>query len=552
MALNGNFSEYPVSGSQFGLYCEWSGVQNQTSAYTDVTLKVYLSYYNLSVSARNDCVASINGEDETFSTSAINDTTSSGWKKKLIKTKTVRVRHSSDGTAKGIKMSASWRFGANYEGTYVGTITAETTVDLDAISTNSILNNVSTIYVDSDAPVIQATITIYNSSYTHQLVVSGTNGLLVPFADIRGRVGPQVISLQLSDSQVAEFMNELGAVSEKEVTCTLSTYGENGAVGVASTVNAKIAVSQENSTPSFSSATYKDSNASTSLITGDNKIIIQNKSSLQITVNGASAKNGATIESYSATVGLKSVTSNTNVINFGAVDVYGEQSARVTVTDSRGFSYSANISIPITRYSGDITIDDWSVKRKNNVGDEVTLTFSGTFPALFSNSITQCYWTYQELGGNTEYGGELTITESSGRFTFTSVLSTLFDSNKAYYIVINISDKFSSDSEQIRLSRGTPQVEFRSGYVNVNDRLEVKGYGIGYVNELSDSDNLFNLTVGGVYIRATAPPTGKNYPSTNPGILEFIDGPIKLLRYTDITGVVKTSIAYDGQFTAWK
>ena len=42
MALSGTFQNYPVSS--FGLYCEWSGVQSVTGNYTDVTLKVYLSY----------------------------------------------------------------------------------------------------------------------------------------------------------------------------------------------------------------------------------------------------------------------------------------------------------------------------------------------------------------------------------------------------------------------------------------------------------------------------------------------------------------------------
>lgn len=47
MALSGTFQNYPVSS--FGLYCEWSGAQSVTANYTDVTLKVYLSYYTLDV-----------------------------------------------------------------------------------------------------------------------------------------------------------------------------------------------------------------------------------------------------------------------------------------------------------------------------------------------------------------------------------------------------------------------------------------------------------------------------------------------------------------------
>ena len=50
-ALSGTFQNYPVSS--FGLYCEWSGTQSITGNYTDVTLKVYLSYYTLEVGARS-------------------------------------------------------------------------------------------------------------------------------------------------------------------------------------------------------------------------------------------------------------------------------------------------------------------------------------------------------------------------------------------------------------------------------------------------------------------------------------------------------------------
>lgn len=84
MALSGTFQSYPVSS--FGLYCEWSGTQSITGNYTDVTLKVYLSYYTLDVGARSDSTISINGVSETYTVPAIEDY-SSGWKKKLLKTK---------------------------------------------------------------------------------------------------------------------------------------------------------------------------------------------------------------------------------------------------------------------------------------------------------------------------------------------------------------------------------------------------------------------------------------------------------------------------------
>ena len=54
MALSGSFYNYPVKS--FGLYCEWSASQSVTGNYSNVTLKVYLSYWDLYVGARDDGV----------------------------------------------------------------------------------------------------------------------------------------------------------------------------------------------------------------------------------------------------------------------------------------------------------------------------------------------------------------------------------------------------------------------------------------------------------------------------------------------------------------
>ena len=63
MALSGSFYNYPTGS--FGLYCEWDGVQSKSGNYTDITMRVYLSYWTLSVGERSDSTVSINGKKET-------------------------------------------------------------------------------------------------------------------------------------------------------------------------------------------------------------------------------------------------------------------------------------------------------------------------------------------------------------------------------------------------------------------------------------------------------------------------------------------------------
>lgn len=130
MALSGSFYKYPVDN--FGLYCTWSATQNVTGNYSDVTLNVYLKYYTLNVGSRSDSTVSINGVSETYTAPAISDS-SADYDLTLLKTYTVRVNHNSNGTKTGVALSAYWRFSGTYSGTSITSITASTTIDLDAI-----------------------------------------------------------------------------------------------------------------------------------------------------------------------------------------------------------------------------------------------------------------------------------------------------------------------------------------------------------------------------------------------------------------------------------
>lgn len=135
MALSGSFKKYPVSN--FGLYCKWSAAQSKSGNYSDVTLDVYLHYYEIYVGARSDSTISINGQSETYTAPAISHNAGKYYDR-LLKSKTVRVQHNADGTKTNVPLSASWRLSGTYSGVSVGTITASTTIDLDTIPTYSL------------------------------------------------------------------------------------------------------------------------------------------------------------------------------------------------------------------------------------------------------------------------------------------------------------------------------------------------------------------------------------------------------------------------------
>lgn len=130
MALSGTFYNYPYQ--QFGVYCEWSGTQDIPGNYTDVTVKVYVSYYTLNIGERSGTVT-INGTGYTFTSPEIRDMSGGSYKKVLVATKTGRVNHNSDGSKPNVALSAEWDCTLTYHDTYYSSITASDTVTLTAI-----------------------------------------------------------------------------------------------------------------------------------------------------------------------------------------------------------------------------------------------------------------------------------------------------------------------------------------------------------------------------------------------------------------------------------
>lgn len=167
MALSGSFNSYPVSS--FGLYCEWNASQSVTGNYSDVTLNVYLSYYTLEVGARSDSNINIAGNNEQYTAPAINDY-SSGWKKRFLKSKSVRVYHDGNGNA-NCYLGASWRFSGTYSGTYISWIEATTTVSLDKIDRAAPSVSISTSNITPNAVTVSA-----SASTTCDVWEYSTNG----------------------------------------------------------------------------------------------------------------------------------------------------------------------------------------------------------------------------------------------------------------------------------------------------------------------------------------------------------------------------------------
>ena len=111
--------------------------------------------------------------------------------------------------------------------------------------------------------------------------------------------------------------------------------------------------SQSACTPTTNGApTYSDTNSTTTGITSNNQYIIQSKSNCKVVIpNAASAKNNASISSYTVTLGsqTKTVTAigSSNPIDFGSIDSSSNLSLSYYATDSRGFKSASTSAVTV-------------------------------------------------------------------------------------------------------------------------------------------------------------------------------------------------------------
>lgn len=208
-----------------------------------------------------------------------------------------------------------------------------------------------------------------------------------------------------------------------------------------------------NANPTFS-ASYKDTNSTTTAITNNNQQIIRNQSTLQVSVTSLSAKKSSTISTV--TCALNGTTYNGTIsgtsctFNIGTVNIASNTTATVKVTDSRGNSTSQNLSI---------TVLDWvlptaitTMERENNFYSDTTITVDGSISSVNNKNTMAIKLRYKKT----------TVSTWSSYTTMQDNVSQVFtlDNNYAWDVQVVITDLFGSTTYNLVLSRGMPIVFF--------------------------------------------------------------------------------------------
>lgn len=566
MALSGTFQNYPVSS--FGLYCEWSGTQSITGNYTDVTLKVYLSYYTLDVGARSDSTISINGVSETYTVPAIEDY-SSGWKKKLLKTKTVRVNHNANGTKSGVALSASWRFSGTYSGVSIGTITASITVTLNSIDrtaptvscsvsnitangftisasssatsdiwqyslnggsswtqfsttagtsasitlsslspnttysvrvrarkrTNQVYGTSSTVSAktlggavilncgnfaaDASTVNLSLRVTVYNAAYTNYITIKNGSTTYLSLTGRTWAAGTASRTITLTSAERTTLLNAMANLKSFTATIELVTKSGNTQIGNASTCTCTISTTEANSRPTLSGFTFADSYSTTTAITGNDQVLIQSYSRLTVTPGTATAKNGASIVSYSAVCsGVTKSNTTGAALSLGTIGTSGTRDITLTVTDSRGYTASVTKSVTVVPYSKP-KVNSVSLRRTNEIETEMQLVFNGSISAITvdgaqKNSLLYVRYRYK-LTSASSYNAYTSIlasvTANGTSFSFSNLELCNLNAEASYDFHLQIRDKLDSLTSldlYFVVPQGTPLVALRKKMVGIN------------------------------------------------------------------------------------
>lgn len=662
MALHGTFEYYPYQ--QFGLFCEWNGVQDAVNNRTTITLKVYASYYTLNIGTKSGSTT-VNGSTASFTSPEIRDMAGGGYKKKLIATRVINVSHNSDGTKTNVGLKAVWNCALHYHDVYYASLTAQTSVDLSPIdrsrpvvtvqldqvdSTTATFNitsnstcdswyyqlnggdyvaystregqstslaltgltpgeeyelnvkarrksnqleslpvtvefqteggaaleSCSPIIADAEYPQLKFAYTAYDTDYTYNIAVKDGSTTLFTITGLTVTTGFRQKTINLTAEQVTALMTAIPTDSEKEFTVEMTTVdGNNNPVGSPQTKPVLVQITDA-SAPVFTSASYQDIAPNPLSVTGNDQIIIQNQSSLRVICDTATPATGATIVEYAATIGGKTVTSNTTTIAFGYC-TETETQLVVSAKDSRGMVTSITLTITLLPYA-DPVYTEWEIGRENGIGADINVSFSGTFSSLMINGVEKnqvklihIYYGLYPNGSMTDGGSLLSDVSVSGTsFTYTGQPLSLPVDN-TYRIALILEDALTYHLYTFGLvEKGIPIIAIRDTGVGIMQNnpasaLDVVGdikqngqVVMGFGSTLESSTDLDTVTKTGYYAQPqnSGATTSKHYPvDSKAGILEVLAEPNGhvMQRYTtyDLSGLY-VRYRFLGTWRNWK
>jgi len=226
-----------------------------------------------------------------------------------------------------------------------------------------------------------------------------------------------------------------------------------------------------NGNPVFTTATYKDSNSTTSTITGNDQYLIQGYSTLEakiLTGDKATAIKQATMSKYNFAIGSINVdetyTTSTITKNLGTLGISASADLIIKAIDSRTNFTSVALPVNVLPYTPPAIVA--TATRVNNFETETDfhieatisrLTISGTDKNTV-NTTSGVRYRYKKTT-DVSWGSWVnkTSSTSAGAVSVTDFsLLTALDRNFAWNIQVEVTDKLATSTADLLLSVGIP------------------------------------------------------------------------------------------------
>ena len=342
--------------------------------------------------------------------------------------------------AKGQKTFSVAIQGAIYY--YAVNCTGSGSFALPTISRVSVINSVTGNNTDGN---LRVSYTKYVSSYTDNLLIYLESTLI---QTVNGYVNNKDITL--SSGALSKIYAATGTSKTTTLTFKLQTYDGSTLLGTSDGVNETLNIS--NSAPTIGAISYYDSNSTTIEITGDNKYIIRNNSTLTVKVDGLTALNGSALKTLTVSGGgidkaitLTGSSVESQTIDLGKVNQSADFTLTATLTDSRGFTTTKSVSVSI--YDWILPTALISTQRVDNYYSETNVNITPNFSSLGGKNSITITARYKKTT-DSSYVPDVTMQAGDNTLDL--------DNNYAWDLQISIKDKLGTTTYNSTVGRGLP------------------------------------------------------------------------------------------------